>query len=268
MADATQIRQVVMNLITNAAEAIGAGSGTITLRTGEIRARRSHFRHSYPGDPLPAGLYVYLDVADTGSGMDDETIARIFDPFFTTKFTGRGLGLAAVLGIVRGHRGALKVASQPGKGTTFRLLFPASGRAADEADDQVSPDTLEWRSSGTVLVVDDEQSVRELAKDMLERAGFLALLAADGKQAVELFKQNAHQIRAVLLDLTMPDMDGEGTFRKLRDVGTPAPIILSSGFTEQDAASRFGGLGLAGFLHKPYRMGDLLTVLRRALGED
>lgn len=264
LADAAQIRQVVMNLIINASEAIGTKSGIIAVTTGAIDCDRSYLRSTYLDEELPEGLYVYLEVSDTGCGMDQDTLGRIFDPFFTTKFTGRGLGLAAVLGIVRGHQGALKVYSEPGRGTTFKVLLPAHNRPAEplRAD---TTDAGGWRGQGAVLLVDDEQTVRALGKRMLERIGFRVLVAEDGLGAVALFREHAEDIVCVILDLTMPHMDGEETFRILRQICPEVPVILSSGYNEQEVTQRFVGKGLAGFIQKPYQLGNLQAKLREVL---
>ncbi|GAG07392.1 unnamed protein product, partial [marine sediment metagenome] len=182
-ADPTQIRQVVMNLITNASEAIGDDQGVISISTGVLECDRKYLSETYLDEQLPEGAYAYFEVADTGCGMDAKTLGKIFDPFFTTKFTGRGLGLAAVLGIMRGHNGALKVHSEPGKGTTFRVLFPCLDRPPEPSEKEAAR-TDPWRGSGTILLVDDEQPVRAVAKRMLERAGFTVLTAANGREAL------------------------------------------------------------------------------------
>jgi PAS domain S-box-containing protein len=264
-ADATQLRQVIMNLITNASEALGEGSGIVSVFTGVMQCDRAYLEESALGQELPEGLYVYLEVADTGCGMDAETQQRIFDPFFTTKFTGRGLGLAAVLGIVRGHRGAIKVYSKPGQGSTFTILFPMAQGEPAPAD--VTPEVpTTWRGSGTVLLVDDEEPVRNVAKEMLERLGFRVVTAADGREALATFRVHADRVVCVLLDLTMPRMNGVETFRELRGLRADLRIILSSGYDEQDAIQRFAGRGLAGFIQKPYTLGALQEALRRVLG--
>ncbi|MBE7560041.1 response regulator [bacterium] len=255
-----------MNLIINASEAIGEASGVIVISTGAVECDRAYLAGSYIDEDLPPGLYVYLEVADTGCGMTPETLARVFDPFFSTKFTGRGLGLAAVLGIVRGHRGAIKVYSEPGRGTTFKVLFPASSRPVQN-DAVRQPAAARWRGVGLILVVDDEETVRTLARRMLERLGFTVLVASDGQEGVEIFRQHADEVRAVLLDMTMPHMDGEEAFRELRRIRPDVRVVLSSGYNEQDATNRFAGKGLAGFIQKPYCLEDLCDVIRRALGE-
>jgi two-component system, cell cycle sensor histidine kinase and response regulator CckA len=266
MADATQIRQVVMNLITNASEAIADREGTITLRTGVMSCDRDYFADAI-GDSerhVP-GLHVFLDVSDTGIGMDAETLGRIFDPFFSTKFAGRGLGLAAVLGIVRGHKGALKVSSKPGQGTTFRVLFPAHGAAAEPGEASAVA-ARDFRGHGLVLVADDEPAVRALAQNILERAGFRVVSAVDGRQALELYKQHGRDIRLVVLDMTMPHLDGEACFLALRELDPDAKIVMTSGYSEQEVVAQFVGKGLAGFVQKPYKadlfLGKIRDILR------
>ncbi|MEJ5221786.1 MAG: PAS domain S-box protein, partial [Tepidiforma sp.] len=262
--DATQIRQVIMNLITNASDAIGERSGVISVSTGLLYADRAYLKTAYMDDDLPEGDYVYLEVADTGVGMDEETAARIFDPFFTTKFTGRGLGLAAVLGIVRSHRGAIKLYTEPGRGTTFKILFPAAGPAAAPALAAPAAAAAPPRRA-TILVVDDDETVRNVTRRMLQHAGYTVLLAADGAEALACYRDHPG-IDLVLLDMTMPHMDGEETFRELRRVDPRVRVLLTSGYNEQDATERFAGKGLAGFIQKPYRPLDLLEKVREALG--
>jgi PAS domain S-box-containing protein len=262
-ADATQLRQVVMNLITNASEAIGDQPGVIRVATGTTRCDRAYLQELALAEGLAEGLYVYLEVSDTGCGMDEATRARIFDPFFSTKFTGRGLGLAAVLGIVRGHKGAIKVYSEVGRGTIFNLLFPAIAEPAGRARLAAAED--QWQGQGVVLLVDDEAGVRETGQQLLEWLGFTVLTAADGRQALDVFQARAHDIVCVLLDLTMPRMDGEETFRELRRLRTDARVVLSSGYNQQDVTQRFAGKRLAGFIQKPYRLEDLRRTLRAAL---
>ena len=263
-ADATQVRQLAMNLITNASEAIGDENGTITVTTGVMQAERAYLSETYLDEELPEGWYDYLEVSDTGCGLDKETQAKIFDPFFTTKFTGRGLGLASALGIVRGHRGAIKVYSEPGRGTTFKVLFPISAQAAREIT--VPAISVEgWRGQGTILVVDDEEEVRVVTRSMLEEFGFTALLAADGRQGVELFRQHAGEIAAVLLDLTMPGLSGEETLQQLLQIQPEVRVILTSGYNELEATRRFAGQGIASFIQKPYQTLVLVQKMREVL---
>ncbi|MEN8005712.1 MAG: PAS domain S-box protein [Candidatus Krumholzibacteriota bacterium] len=274
--DMTQIRQVIMNLITNAAEAIGEESGTIVLSTGAMECDRACLGEVYEvlgaglDEPLPEGTYVYFEVSDTGCGADAETVAKIFDPFFTTKFTGRGLGMSAVLGIVRGHRGGIKIRSEVGEGTTFTVLFPANEQTVKGVAGQkeIKAEGNDWRGSGTVLVVDDEETVCAVAEQMLDRFGFSVLTAFDGREALRVFRENTDEIVCVLLDLTMPFMDGEETFREMRLLHPDVRVILCSGYNEQEAVLRFAGKGLAGFIQKPFSMAALKGKLMAVLKED
>jgi PAS domain S-box-containing protein len=262
--DATQLRQVILNLVINASEAIGDDSGVIAISTGVLECDRAYLSDSWIDDRLPEGLYVILEVADTGCGIDRETIPKIFDPFFTTKFTGRGLGMAAVLGIVRGHKGAIRVQSEKGKGTSFKLLLPALTRRAELRD---PPGSAEggWRGSGTVLLVDDEETIRDVGKDILQAIGFSVLTASDGQDALEVFARNKDDITCVLLDLTMPRLDGEQTFRELHRLCPELRVIISSGYNEQEITQKFVGKGLAGFIQKPYRVAEVARKLREVL---
>ena len=260
-ADPSQIRQIVMNLIINASEAIGDRSGVITVSVGATRCDEEYLRKTELREDLAPGLYVHLEVSDTGSGMDAQTRARIFEPFFSTKFTGRGLGLAAVLGIVRAHKGALKVYSEPGKGTTFKILFPALENDGNGARTDDSSPLSDWRGTGTILLVDDEESLLALGARMLEHLGFTVLTAADGLQAVDLYRERGKGIDLVLMDLTMPHMDGAEAFGELRRLNPQVRIVLASGYSHEDVASRFAGKGLDGVLQKPYT----LLKLREAL---
>ena len=265
-ADASQLRQVVMNLITNASEALGGKNGIVMVATGVMDSDAAYLSNCYVSEELPAGAYVYLEVSDSGEGMDLERQARIFDPFFTTKHTGRGLGLAAVLGIVRGHRGAVKVYSEPGRGTTFKVLFPVARGAAVRPDS--SGDKIARVGQGSlILVVDDDRTVRDVACAMLKNAGFRTLTAADGVEAVDLFKGRGHEISVVLLDMTMPGMGGEETFREIRRIRKDVRVILTSGYNEQGATNRFAGKGLAGFVQKPYHAAKLLESIRQVLSK-
>jgi len=263
-ADAGQLQQLIMNLVINGAEAIDPNAnGTVIVTTTAHTVDEHYLRGTLSEAGLPTGTYVGLEIHDSGCGMDQETCARIFDPFFTTKFTGRGLGLAAVQGIVRGHRGLMKVYSNPGKGTTFKVLFPASEQRAPErmhATPNVSP-----QSNNLILVIDDEEVIRRTAKSMLERYGYAVVVAENGKEGVELFRVLADKVSAVLLDMTMPVMSGEETFGQLMSIRPDIAVILSSGYNEVETIRRFTGKRLAGFIQKPYSSADLLEKIKRAI---
>ncbi len=264
-ADVAQLRQVVMNLVTNAAEAIGEGGGTITLATGRQQVSPGDLRAALSRERLPGGEYVFLEVSDDGCGMDATTRERLFEPFFTTKFQGRGLGLAAVLGIVRGHRGTIEVASEPGKGSSFKVLLPVGRGDAPPLDEPAPDETSAAPLQGTVLVVDDEEVVREVTREMLEGSGLDVLTAADGVEALEVFGEHRERIALVVLDMTMPRMDGEEAFRELRRLDPRVRVILTSGYDEQETTNRFVGERLAGFLQKPFTLQDLERKLRAVL---
>lgn len=261
VADRSQLRQVLMNLITNAAEAIGNHSGRIVLSTAAVRLRAGEV---IPGGPsLPPGEYVCIAVSDTGCGMDAETRARNFDPFFTTKAHGRGLGLAAVQGIVAGHKGGIALDSRVGHGTRFCLYLP---RAHVTAPPRSQPVTFSGASSGRrLLVVDDEPRVLAVQSALLESEGYFVARAADGAEAIESFRAAAGDFDCVLLDLSMPKLDGEKVFKELRALRPDVKVVLSSGFTEQEILDRFRGCGLAGVLQKPARSEALLSKVAEAI---
>ncbi|MCC6487766.1 MAG: response regulator [Candidatus Hydrogenedentes bacterium] len=265
-ADSGQLRQVLMNLVTNASDAIGDRSGLIGISTGIMECDSSYLADLFIDEVLPAGRYVYLEVSDNGAGMDKETASRIFEPFFSTKFTGRGLGLAAVLGIIRGHNGTVKVYSEPGKGTTMKVLLPLN-EEFNVPEDEAAPSKKEWKGTGTILVVDDETTVRAVTRAALQRAGFSVLEAGDGEEALLLLEAHLSEVRLVLLDVTMPRMGGEEAYRRIRQMSRTVPVILSSGYNEQDATGQFNGKGLSGFIQKPYRPSDLIVRIRELLNE-
>jgi PAS domain S-box-containing protein len=267
-ADATQVRQIVMNLITNASDALASG-GTITLRTGvlppeELDAAGFDGPLGEERLPIDQEKFVYLEVSDTGSGMPPETLQRIFDPFFSTKFAGRGLGLAAVMGIVRSHRGLIRIQTEPGAGTRFRVLFPAVFGTATHPE-KPSAARTDWHGSGTVLVVEDEESVREVAERILQDFGFTTVTAGDGQEALEIMERIGDSVTAVLLDLSMPRMGGQETLRRLRERRPELPIVMMSGYTEEAVVAEFDQYtpGLTAFLQKPFLAEDLAEILRR-----
>jgi len=262
-ADASQIQQVILNLAVNGAEAIPPPGGRLTIATRTVAVDELYIRSELLEEIRP-GTYVVLEVSDTGCGMDEETLARIFDPFFTTKFMGRGLGLAAVQGIVRGHKGAIRVDSAPGRGTTFRILFPAASGAGTQATPK--PGAGERANTGreTVLVIDDEEIVRSTASQALRHLGYAVVTASDGAEGIEVFRALQDRIAVVLLDMTMPGMSGEDTLRELQAIRPDVPVVLSSGFEEAEAMRRFRRHRLAGFLQKPYSVKALAACVRAA----
>ncbi len=262
--DVAQLRQVILNLVTNASDAFGDGTGTITITTRTRMCDQSFFAQTYLAEERPQGNYVCLQVKDTGSGIDDENKNRIFDPFYSTKFTGRGLGLPAVLGIARGHDGAVHVESEAGMGSTFTVVFPVAPVPAQELP-QKQLTAADWQGSGLVLVIDDEELVRSVTKRILEKMGFAVLTAKDGIAGMDVFGKYRNDIAVVLLDLTMPRMSGQETYRELRALSAETPVILSSGYDAMQAAERFNEEGLAGFIQKPYRARDLREKLREAI---
>ncbi len=264
--DPTQLRQVVMNLVANASEAITARSGKVVVSTSVERGDRGLRTRRDNAAGRSDALCVALTVSDTGTGMDADTRTRMFEPFFTTKFPGRGLGLASVHGIVRAHGGAIDVETTPGQGTVVRVCLPALAHAA-RTSPAPAPKADDWRGSGTVLIVDDEAVVRRAADRMVRRLGFASLTARDGAEALEIYEAYRDEVVLVLLDLAMPVMDGEEAFRKLRCIREDLPVLLSSGYGEDHAASRFAGQGLSGFIQKPYRLAALRAKIRDALGE-
>jgi CheY-like chemotaxis protein len=251
-ADPAQVQQVVMNLVINGAEAIGENmAGKVEIRTSLVEIHAGEAPEFFGLGQSAAGAYVQLEIRDTGSGMDEATKARIFDPFFTTKFTGRGLGLAAVQGIVKGHGGTIRVYSTPGYGTTFLVQLPVSRRNTVAALPK-RPNVPSIPAGSVALVIDDEEAVRDLATNVLSRAGMRVMVAADGESGVELFRRYNRIVSAVILDLTMPIMTGEVALPLIKQINPDVPVILSTGFDAGEAARRFPGLKPQGFLQKPY----------------
>ena len=267
--DPVQIRQVVLNLLTNAAEAIGdQRAGNVVIRTDSCTLDAGSIASLYPGQDLVPDEYVRLEVSDNGCGMSAETISKIFDPFFTTKFAGRGLGLAALRGIVRGHHGGIRIFSRAGEGTVFTLIFPARGRPAVNADQPIPGDpTPVGMESTTVLLVDDEEGLRSLMAIALEESGCTVFQASDGEEGMAQFRRHGHDLDVVILDLTMPRMSGDEVFRRIRATHPQMPIILSSGYTEEDISRQFSGLGLSGFIEKPFTPSELIEKIGAVLAE-
>jgi CheY-like chemotaxis protein len=255
-----------MNLVINASESLGERGGSIAVRTGVVELDAATLKETHHAADAAPGPHVCLQVADTGCGIDAATMARIFDPFFTTKVTGRGLGLATVLGVVRAHRGALAVDSEPRRGTTFRIFLPCAPAVAPERRIAAEPapraDDAEGR---TVLLVDDEADVRAVTAHMLERLGCSVLQAGDGREGVEVFRAHAQLIDAVILDLTLPRLSGDKVFHAIRDIRPDARVILMSGYSDEVATRGLDALGLAGFLRKPFSVADLRSTMGRAL---
>ena len=263
--DVNQFRQVVMNLVTNASDALDSKPGLISIRTGRQEITRDDLASCAPGSDAKTGAFTYVEVHDNGTGMDDATRHRIFEPFFSTKFTGRGLGLAATMGIMRSHHGAICVLSEVGSGTSIKLLFPASPQHS-HTDATSGARAEASRGGGQILVVDDEDSVRAVASALLRRRGFRTQEASDGVRALELFQANPDTFDLVLLDLTMPNMNGEETLRALRDVSPTVNVLVMSGYNEADVTRLFAGQNLSGFLQKPFRAEELYASVARSLG--
>jgi PAS domain S-box-containing protein len=266
--DATQLRQVAMNLVLNAAEATAEGGGRVVVRTGAVRIAEEGAPSGGDGPALPPGRYAFLEVEDDGCGMTAETRARIFEPFFTTKFAGRGLGLSAALGIVRAHRGGVEVRSAAGAGTTFRVLLPAVEADAPSAADDAASAAAAWRGAGRALVVDDEPLVREVARQMLRRLGFDVVCAEDGNAGLELFRTTAADAAVAILDVTMPGLDGVELFREIRRIRPGAPVVFASGFGEQAAPLAADGDPRTAFVHKPFDLHELARALRRVVSAE
>ncbi len=262
-ADASQLRQVIMNLLTNASDALEERVGIVRLRTDILRANRQTLQEMYLDEDLPEGEYVLLEVSDTGVGMEPETLQRIFDPFFTTKFTGRGLGLAAVLGIVRGHRGAIRVKSRIGEGTSFSVLLPVAESTAEKKGGNMRSIRFQRQNDhAIVLLVDDEPLSRDVTEEMLKHLGHEVIVARNGMEALEKFEPLAKTVNFILLDLTMPVMDGLETWLEIQHINPQVPVMLMSGYSEIEVVQRFHGRQLAGFIQKPFCQQQLAEKIR------
>jgi PAS domain S-box-containing protein len=265
--DATQIRQILMNLVINGAEAMEGRAGRVTVTTGLRRVDLVEVGNFHLAVDLAPGTYVALSVADTGCGIDVATQSRIFDPFFTTKFTGRGLGLATVLGIVRAHGGAIQIDSVVGHGTQMTVLLPQGATQGENPKDDSGTQVAEQSrpQHQTVLVIDDEADVRTVTARVLERLGYKVLLASDGVMGAELFAQHSNQVSAVLLDLTMPKLSAEETVTRLHATSTTVPIVVISGYSAQDVVNRFAPGVIAGVLQKPFKPQQLAQTLKQVV---
>ncbi|PKN45376.1 MAG: hypothetical protein CVU59_09245 [Deltaproteobacteria bacterium HGW-Deltaproteobacteria-17] len=263
--DASQVRQVLMNLITNAAEALGSEPGCITIRTGASDLGRGELGRCLMGDGLPPGRYVHVEVQDDGCGMEDDVCKRIFDPFFTTKFTGRGLGLAAVRGIVRSHGGAFDVESRPGQGTRIRVLFPVCDQRPSAR--RSSPVMEDWRGSGTVLLADDEAAPRNIMVRLLKAIGFECVCASNGEEAVQYFREDPDSFRLAVLDVVMPVCDGPKCLHQLRRLRPGLPALFISGYDDESLKVELADPSTA-FLQKPFPMRALREQLRHLLAGD
>lgn len=262
--DISQFRQILGNLVTNASESFEDGAGQVLIRTGSQYCTEQFLQASRVPEPLPAGEYAYLEVRDTGSGMEEAVLDRIFEPFYTTRFAGRGLGLPAVLGIVRSHRGAIEIDSAPGAGTTVRLYFPAR-ETASKGFEATGEELGDWHGHGTVLLADDEEVVLGVGAKMLKHLGLDVVTAADGEEALARAREHADRLQCVILDLSMPGMDAETMCAQFQARHPAIPIVISSGYMREDIEQRFAGGGIAAFLPKPFELAGIQAIMRDLL---
>ena len=264
--DTSQLGQVVMNLIINSSEAIGTEQGVVDVFLSRIKVLAGKAYEDYHGKPIPPGEYVCLEVTDNGCGMDESAKWRIFEPFYTTKFTGRGLGMSAVLGIIKSHAGALQLFSKTGHGTTIKVYLPApKSENAENGGQNASTLLAPWRGSGTILLAEDETLLRDIAKELLEMFGFTVLEAVNGKEALEIYQKNSAEITLVVTDMGMPVMDGYELFSELKKLNSDLPIIVSSGYGDAEVTARIGSDNIAGIISKPYNSDKLREVLKRVM---
>ena len=266
-ADADQMRQMISGLITNAIVALGKEKGEVRISTGSMRCDKNYLSTTYLKEEMSEGMYAYAEVADTGCGMDAETLGKVFDPFFSTKFTGRGLGMAAVMGIIRSHNGAVRVSSVKNEGSVFTALFPIQGISLRPAAVKNRDDKTVTQGR-TVLLVDDEAMVMDIGSQFLERLGYSVRTASGGREALDMFKQAPDSIDCLLLDFTMPGMDGLETMQLIRKIRPDARIIITSGYTRQQIEDRFTHVGLPdGFIQKPFEMKALQEILNKTISK-
>ncbi|MBV7338566.1 response regulator [Chloroflexi bacterium TSY] len=264
--DTGQIQQVILNLILNGAEAIQPLRGQVHLTTSITTISQNQRQNvAYGQKPLEPGRYVCLSVSDTGSGMDDETKQHIFDPFFTTKENGHGLGLSSILGIVRTHHGLVSVDSEEEAGTTFTLLFPAVTQSREHQEIPMPTIRKSTSPSPLVLIVDDEEPVRDAVVEILDMAGIRTITAEDGHEGIQKYKEHRQDIGLTILDLKMPVMNGEETFTALQEIDPAAKVIFSSGYGEEEIVERMMQRGIEHVLQKPYDMYTLITTVRDVL---
>ncbi len=263
-ADAGQLKQILMALLVNSVEAINGRNGTITIRTSMMHCNSDYLAPLRLGRFLSEGLYVYIEVADTGYGIDKENLLSVFDPFYSTKFTGRGLGLASSLGIAQAHHGTISITSEPGSGTVVKVLLPVSESYMENSAEK-SEKALPWRPTGTILLVDDDFVIRTITKTMLERIGFDVLVAATRDKAVDIFNMNSDKVVCILLDYLMPGPTTKEIFNIIRKKTEEVKVIICSGYGEAEATAGFEEGDLAGFLQKPFSYASLKLMLRQVL---
>jgi PAS domain S-box-containing protein len=261
--DVGQIQQIILNLVMNACEALDGEAGFVDLKTSTMDCDEAYLKNTWLADSLPSGTYVSLEISDVGIGMDEDTLRKIFDPFFTTKITGRGLGLAAVLGIIRGHRGAIQVVSSPGDGSTFTVLLPTAMKAA--AGRPSIPMKAMSEGPVTVMVVDDESSIRSVTGRMLRRMNICVIETCGGEEAVSVLQERGDEISCALVDLSMPRVDGVEAILQMREVRGDLPVILMSGYDKHEATERLADVDLQGFLQKPFHSDSLRAALRETV---
>ncbi len=265
--DSSQLQQIVMNLIINASEAIADNNGTIRVSFDESIISAEQPADDFMGMPIPPGRYACLVVSDDGCGMDDEVRMRIFEPFYTTKFTGRGLGMSAILGIIKTHDGALQLSSSPGVGTTFRVYLPLAHRRGDSKEEHAADSLPAMMGIGTVLLVDDEDSLLTIGAVLLKAIGYLPITASNGRDALHIYRERGNEIDLILLDLIMPGMGGVETYHEIRKIDPDIPIIICSGYSAEDVSELIDRDCQFGFVQKPYRLDHLRHALQKMLGE-
>jgi two-component system, cell cycle sensor histidine kinase and response regulator CckA len=261
--DIAQIQQVVMNLIINAAEAIGDKNGTINIAIKKTIVPADHAETDFFGTTILPADYACLTVSDNGCGMDVETQKRIFEPFFTTKFTGRGLGMSAVLGIIKSHNGSLQLSGTPGVGTTFTIYFPSSDKCVSAEATQAAVSVPSSKANRTILMVDDEESLRIIGSALLNAMGFSVITASNGREAIEVYRERESGIDLILMDLLMPVMSGIDAYRLLREIAPAIPIVICSGCGTEGMSEEFDNDEYTAALQKPYKLDLLRNTLTK-----